>query len=761
MICFNYEYGSDKIMDFINDIKKETIIICKSYFKKKILSFNKLIPIKMMTISEFRSKYYFSYNEDTIIYIMDKYNVKYDIACTYIDNLYYIEDKLYNVSKLDFLCELKKDLDAHKLLIYNKYFKDYIKNVDVILYDIRIDSFIEKMLSEINYKIINREYKHYNHKVFEFSTMEDEIEYIAYNICKLIDNGIDINNIKLTNVDSSYYNTIERIFSLFNLKINIPYKSKLVSYPIIKKFIELYSKFDLDYAIENLEYKDDLLYGELIKILNKYIKYNNKDLIIYKLEHSYVYPEEYNNCIEIVNYLDYISNDYDYVFMIGFNDTIIPNSFKDTEYITDNVKKYVYLDDTRILNTWLREDTLKSIYDIKNLTITYKLRDMKHSYYPSTLCSNFEILPGEIENNDCYSEVFNKLKLAKRYDDYIKYGYKSNDFDLLNSNYLIKYNSFSNKYSGISRVMDKLTLSYSKMQIYNKCAFRYYLSEILKLDIYEENFSTVIGSMVHYVMEKCLSNNSMDINKFVKEFLGDREFSKKEKFFLDKYIECIKELLNQVILEKEYSLFNQAMYEEKITIDYGNNVKFVGIIDKILYYIDEDKTYVSLIDYKTGNDDISLKYLEYGLNIQLPIYLYLSTKLNFNNVFYPGFYLQKFNIIDKDYRLVGYSNSDKEILSVIDNNYDNSKVIKGMKTNKDGSFSRYSKVLSNEDIEKISKITEEKIHEVINNIKNNKFDINPKVTDDKDIGCEYCKFRDICFVKNEDKINIQPREFGE
>jgi ATP-dependent helicase/nuclease subunit B len=308
--------------------------------------------------------------------------------------------------------------------------------------------------------------------------------------------------------------------------------------------------------------------------------------------------------------------------------------------------------------------------------------------------------------------------------------------------------------------MDKLTLSYSKMQIYNKCAFRYYLTDILKLDIFEENFSTVIGSMVHYVMEKCLANNDMDTNKYVMEFLGDRQFTNKEKFFLDRYKLCIKELLDQIMLEKEYSSFDNAMYEKKIDIDYGDNIKFTGIIDKILYKEENDKTYLALIDYKTGNDDISLNYLKYGLNIQLPIYLYLSDYLNFRNILYSGFYLQKFNISEKDYRLLGYSNSNRDILSIIDNNYDNSKIIKGMKTLKDGSFSSYTKVLSNEDIDKIKNITKEKIHEVIENIKNNKFDINPKVNGDKNIGCDFCKFRDICFVKKKDRVEISEEKFG-
>ena len=308
--------------------------------------------------------------------------------------------------------------------------------------------------------------------------------------------------------------------------------------------------------------------------------------------------------------------------------------------------------------------------------------------------------------------------------------------------------------------MDKLTLSYSKMQIYNKCAFRYYLSDILRLDIFEENFSTVIGSMVHYVMEKCLSNNDMDTDKYVLEFLGDRKLTNKEMFFLERYKSCIKELIEQVMLEKEYSSFEQALYEKKIDIDYGNNVKFTGIIDKILYKEDNNKTYVALIDYKTGNDDISLKYLKYGLNIQLPIYLYLSNYLNFRNVLYSGFYLQKFNIVDKDYRLIGYSNSDRDILSIMDDNFDNSKIIKGMKTLKDGSFSSHTKVLNNEEIEKIKEIAKEKIEEVIDNIKNNRFDINPKVNGDKNIGCDFCNFRDICFVKKRDRVEITEEKFG-
>jgi len=90
----------------------------------------------------------------------------------------------------------------------------------------------------------------------------------------------------------------------------------------------------------------------------------------------------------------------------------------------------------------------------------------------------------------------------------------------------------------------------------------------------------------------------------------------------------------------------------------------------------------------------------------------------------------------------------------MDQNYDNSKIIKGMRVSKDGTFSRNAKVLSSEEIEKIMHITKNLIESTIENIKNNQFNINPKKDYDKIIGCEYCQFKDICFVKNKDYQKI-------
>ena len=746
-------------MEFLNDINSDTLIICNDGIKNKIIGLRMLKPIKIMNIHEFLKMYLFDYDENTILYIMDKYQVKYDIALEYLNNLYYVKDKYYDNSKLDFLVNLKKELDLHNLLIYHDYFKDYLKRVKIIIYDLDLDKYLLDIFNDLDYEYALRKYHDYKHDIYEFDDIDREVNYVAKEICKLIDKGIDISKIKLTNISEEYYQIINKIFSLYHLKVNIPYKSKLISYPLVQEFIKMYSdNNDIESILDKINDGSNI-YNELVKVINKYLIYENKELLIYKIENSYIESSSYDNGIEIIDYLDYMASDDEYIFMLGFNEGIIPNYYMDIDYITDNICELVLLDKTKDKNIRLKERIKLCLGDIKNLVITYKLKDYKRGYYPSNLV-NIDNVKHIDDDNTSYSEVYDKIRLVNYYDEYFKYGYKDHNLSILRNNYQLKYNSYDNKYTGIDRVMDKLNLSYSKMQIYNKCAFRYYLSDILKLDVFEGNFSTDIGSMVHYVMEKCLANNDLDTDKYVSEYLGDKEFNKKELFFLDKYKESIRDLLNQVLLEREYSLFKDALYEKRIDIDYGNNVHFIGIIDKVLYYIDDDVTYVTLIDYKTGNDEISLRYLKYGLNIQLPIYLYLSTKLGYSNVKYPGFYLQKFNIIKKDYRLEGYSNSDVDTLMVMDKGYDNSKIIKVLKTNKDGSFSRYSNLVSDDDIDKIIDETKKIIDKTIENIRNNKFEINPKVDGDINVGCEYCKFKDICYKTFNDEVRIYPEEFG-
>jgi (p)ppGpp synthase/HD superfamily hydrolase len=171
-------------------------------------------------------------------------------------------------------------------------------------------------------------------------------------------------------------------------------------------------------------------------------------------------------------------------------------------------------------------------------------------------------------------------------------------------------------------------------------------------------------------------------------------------------------------------------------------------------YKEQGKKIAVLIDYKTGNTDIDLGYIKDGINLQLPVYLYLVNE-ELKNVVFAGFYLQKLiNKDNKDLKLEGYSNSNVHILSMFDKSYENSNLVKSLKVTKSGNFYSYSKILSDDEIKKIIELTNESIDKSIKNIEDVKFDINPKISDDFD-SCKYCPFNDLCFKTNDDYIEIK------
>ena len=195
----------------------------------------------------------------------------------------------------------------------------------------------------------------------------------------------------------------------------------------------------------------------------------------------------------------------------------------------------------------------------------------------------------------------------------------------------------------------------------------------------------------------------------------------------------------------------------------------MGIIDKLKYKIENGKTYVAIIDYKTGNTPTNLNNTIYGLNMQLPIYLYLAKNYKqFENVEFVGFYLQKIlnNEIsvkgNEDYELLkrqalklnGYSTNNETLLELFDSTYKDSEVIKSMKISSKGFYS-YAKVLSKEQIDKLTELVENNINKAIDGILNCEFDINPKRVGQTNLGCEFCSFKDLCYMNEKNIVNLE------
>lgn len=758
------------------NIKNNSIIICNDDYKKQILkNINKLINIKFMSMNEFIKSYYFDYDEKTILYIIKKYNTKYEIAIEYLKNIYYIEDKKYNNEKLDFLVNLKKELIENNLLIFNSKFKNYIKDKDIIIYNYSLSKFEKHLSKDIDITIINKSQENNIPTIYEFDTIEEEVEFVAKEISKLINSGVEINNIKLTNISNDYINIITKIFNFYNLKIN-----KFNNIPIISTVIgsTFYSNLDesLEVAIDSIsKYNTTDTYNKIINICNKYIWCEDindlKILIEYDLKHNYVENIKYTNMIEVVDYKTYDFGD-NQVFMLGFNQGIMPRVKKDEDYINDDIKPD-YLDNTIEKNKQEKLDTINAIKNIRNLTITYKNKSSFSTFYPSNLIDELdvEVKKGQIDYNTSYSSTSDKITLGILLDDLIKFGYSDDKLNLLMSNYDIPYNTYSHVFTGISK--DKLqyyisklknfNLSYSSMDNYNRCAFRFYIDKILGLKDNIDAFSVTLGNIYHDALEKAVKGN-IDVEQEVYKYISDNKINltNSNKFFVDRAIKNIEYLIEVLKKQSSFSKLNNIETEKFVKIPIKDNINFVGFIDKIVYDTFNDITIAAIIDYKTYVKKPSLKYIDSGIGLQLPTYMYLS-KNSFNNIRFAGFYLQNITLDnksnedkEKSLKLIGFTNTDKGILENFDYNYMESSVIDGIKINKDGSFSSNSlkHMLNDEEIEDIINITKEKIKETIDNVLDSKFDINPKY-DKENIGCEFCQYRDLCFMKEYDFVNIK------
>ena len=720
--------------------------------------------IKFMTLEEFIKKYVFDYDNKTIYCVMDRYNVNYDTAVIYLNNLYYISDKISS-NKMDKLREIKKYLDENGLLIYNDKFKSYVLDKQIYIYGYDyINKYYLSVLEGLNYNIIDRKYnKHDISRVYSFNHIEDEVLFVANKISKLLKNNITIDKIKLI-ISSEYKEVIKRIFMFYNIPINVS-KSSVYSTYVCKRVLDNLN--DIENVLDDI--KDIDIKNKIIGVLNNYSfisdKERVKELIINDLKNCYL--DNLNSGVEILSLDNYFDDDA-FVFLMGFNKENYPKIYKDNDYFSDREKCVLGYDTSLIINDNERNSVVNKILNIKNLTISYKKYDNSGNY---SKCDLFEdIITQEVIDRDySASNMMNKVFLTNMLDNLVKYNVVCDDIGLLYSNYDIPYMKYDNSYKGIDKnklykfLDNKLTLSYTSFDNYNKCKFKYYLNNILHINVFKDDFAIIIGNICHYVLSN-MDNDDVDVYKYFDDYVEkEREFTSREKFFIDGIRNEMEFIVNTIRKQFSYSSFDRRMYEKKVYVNKDRDIKitFMGVIDKVLYKEEDGITYLSVIDYKTGSTDIKLDNMEFGIGMQLPIYLYLSSNMKLDNVKVVGFYLQKLlsNNLDnsKDFytarentlKLEGYSIDNESILSKFDNTYNDSKLIKSMKTSSNG-FYAYAKVLDEDKMEKLISDTDNLIDKAIDGITSLDFRIDPKVINGDNVSCKFCDYKDICYRREKD-----------
>ena len=780
----------------INTDKENLLIICPTTYKEKLLekfsNDKKLIQLSFLTIEEYKKNILFDYDTKALKYLNEHYGLSVNNAKEILDNLIYVEDKNYGIEKLDTLVEYKGRLNDEGLLIYNPIFKEYIKDKNVVVCGYgELNSFDKKLIEGKTVVFETDFMKNKKYEIYEFEDIEDEVEYLYNSIFDLLSKGVDINNIYVLNAKAEYVSYLKRFNSYYDFKIDFKEENEIIGTILAKKFIEMIdtcSKEEIyDFLVSS---KEEELSKQLINIINNYASYDLKEvkeLIINDLSSTKINKKE---CFDVVRCVsnNTVFTENDHVFLIGF-DNEFPTLKKDTDYITDSIRKEVGLSLVEEENMLIKENMKIYLSNINNLHISYSKKSPFSLHDFETLVDDYVIKTISFENN--YSEKLNKNRYGNMLDRLNKFGYKDNEIESMYLNYdKNDYQSYNNSFKGPVSIDKRIKLSYSSMDTFYKCKFRYFLNSVLYLRDNKGTFYSRVGSLCHGVLkdlyyepdfefDKSWNSNLIKLEEENKYLVFEND---KEKFFGEKIKEELKIDINIIEKQKSQSTLNKVKCEEKFSVDLTDRINFNGYIDKILYKELNDGYLTNIVDYKTGDTKIEESLIQFGLSLQLPSYMYLMRNSDFfkGNVKFGGFYLQ--NISNKDYRyekkkdletkkresmmLNGFSSDDidrlKQCDTSIDENGGTSENIRTIKTKKsDGMLYSSAKVKSDEEMDDLVKFVEEKILEAGNDILSGDFKINPILVNKKNVSCEYCEYRDICYRRNEDLTSKIIKGFNE
>ena len=732
------------------------IIICPNEIKDRYLKNKGIHNYKFYTLNEIKEKALFKFKDNALYEVSKKYNVKPEIASRILNSLYFIDGD-YNLPKLKKLLDLKEYLVNQKLIIFNNNFLKSLKDEIIIEGYPRTKEFLKiiNLLSKytsVTYNELKPKYELKN--IYEFDSINLEITFVAENILDLISSGVDINKIYIINYNDEYKGIISRIFTLFKIPFSFKTRKKITMFKITKEFLNFIKTSDLkiselDEFINSLKGKNDQILNQIVNVLNKYYSVNEPvknlyDVINFDLKNTYLKDEKYNNVINILNGITLFDDD-EYVFSISNNESL---KYKDNDYLKDIEKSMLNLDTSYELNIIDDLYSINILSNIKNLTLSYKLHNGDNEYVVS---HNFEDL-----NKTKYQFKYN----SSNYNKYLFSNYKSFD----NSYRKIDFDDLK------AYLDDKLNISYSSMEVFFKCKFRFFLNNILKLEPTLETMSIKVGNMFHKILERTIKNNYENYLEIIDEEVNNYlNGDVKEKFYGTKLKKEAIKIIERLKENSSKSDFKEYEFEKyfELPIDSKINLKLVGFADKVLIFNDGINNYIIVIDYKTGTYNLDLSKVKDGFNMQLLIYLYLITKTNYVlNPKIAGAYID--HILDDlksseygkkyeditDNKLDGITIKDHEVLKHIDNMYDVSSYIKGIRVKTDGDFHANAKVYSEKDFNKLFDIVEDNIKKIVDSIENCDFEINPKrylgTKPDDIIGCEFCPYKEVCYVSGKD-----------
>lgn len=339
----------------------------------------------------------------------------------------------------------------------------------------------------------------------------------------------------------------------------------------------------------------------------------------------------------------------------------------------------------------------------------------------------------------------------------------------------------------------EIFISPSKAEMFFKCRFSFFCRYTLGIKAWKkaELAPTDMGTLIHFILEKAVSlltegkleTESIEptvaalMEEYLENELGGKE--NKDPRFMRAYkgvekLSCqllkhLKEELSQsefVPSDFELSISSPELVEENhIELSSGKKLIFNGFIDRVDLLEKNGKKYIRVVDYKSGKKEFSLSDINYGLNMQMLLYLMVLTKFGKGKykdalpagvLYMParepkmlsGREVSKEEAeatIKKAYTMKGLLLNDREILTAMEKGLGGRFIPVGLKDKEITTAS----LASLEEFGYIGRRINEKLLEMANALGEGDFPPEPLELEKDKIPCEYCDYYSIC-GKNEE-----------
>ncbi len=527
------------------------------------------------------------------------------------------------------------------------------------------------------------------------------------------------------------------------------------------------------------------------------------------------------------------------VFFIGVNENIFPKKVDEDIFFSDIELQNLSENDIVFKETTISKNNMQlyNIYEalnnvLEDIYIFVPVSDMTgKNYRPSSIITSIkQIIDIPITGNISQTEdknvnIYNVYSKDKLFEKMCEFALNINeDSKIIKNNFenkikdnVMLYEVFKEdeKYNKILNYVkddgdldeevldliysDKLTTSVSKLELFKKCPFSYYMKYCLKISPRKEYqiSSLDLGSFMHNVLEefsKYLFENSIYwqailinaeildekyqyillniIESNLDNILGNQKTSVKYAILKQKLINTMKKVIVTIAKSFNQSSFIPEGYEIEfkegsvyapieLKLQDNKSMIIIGKIDRIDALNYDHKKYIRVVDYKSSSKDLTLDDIKEGLSLQLITYLsaFIENMEKKNVSVIPAAMLY-FNLSDKLLTLSEYTDDvqklqneyikslqmkgiylkDVQILNKMDSNFEQD-TNRYISISKRTVNSKNSKAIEEEEFKALCNEAKDIIKDIGNEIIKGVVKIRPNK---KANHCKYCEFSSVC-----------------